>query len=256
MSGRVVVQLDLGDFQRRYLYDVTWKLGGAELVRRGADWYLNITQSKQAPAPDEPLGVLGVDLGIVNLATDSDGATFSGEHIKKVRERRFQHRRRLQKCGTRNAKRRLKKLSKREHRFQRNTNHSISKTLVAKAQRERKALALEDLNGIRRTATVRRSQRRTHSNWAFAQLRQFIHYKAQQAGIQVVLVDPRNTSKTYSGCGYCARHNRKTQSSFVCGRCGFAASADHNAAINISRAAVVNLPIAAQPVAVAASCLL
>jgi putative transposase len=256
--GRVRGQLDLGDFQRRYLYDLSWKIGGAELVRRGNTWYLHSTQTKKAPNPDEPTGVLGCDLGIVNLCTDSDGETFSGAQVANVRERYHQHRRRLQKRGTKNAKRRLKKLSKKERRFQKDTNHHIAKRLIAKAAETRKALALEDLTHIRtRTqGTVYRKQRRRHSSWAFSQLRQYITYKAQQAGIKVLLVDPRNTSKTCSCCSYCDPHNRKTQASFVCLRCGFAAPADWNAARNIAAVAAVNRPITEEPPVLAASRLL
>jgi putative transposase len=94
LTGRAIAQLVLGDFQRRYLYDTSWKIGGAELARRGDVWYLCITKSKAAPDLDEPLGYLGVDLGIVNLAADSDGETYSGADIQRVRERRYQHRRR------------------------------------------------------------------------------------------------------------------------------------------------------------------
>jgi hypothetical protein len=78
LTGRVIGQLVLGEYQRRYLYDTSWKIGGAELIRRAQVWYLCITQSKAAPSPDEPTGYLGVDLGIVNLAADSDGETYSG----------------------------------------------------------------------------------------------------------------------------------------------------------------------------------
>jgi hypothetical protein len=85
LSGRVICQLDLGDFQRQYLYDLTWKIGGAELIRRATVWYLCVTQSKRLPEPDEPLGVLGVDLGIVNLATDSDGDSYSGAQVEQRR---------------------------------------------------------------------------------------------------------------------------------------------------------------------------
>jgi putative transposase len=88
LTGRVIGQLILGDFQRRYLYDTTWKIGGAELVRRDDVWYLCITQSKAAPDLDEPTGYLGVDLGIVNLAADSDGETYSGQQVQAVRKRR------------------------------------------------------------------------------------------------------------------------------------------------------------------------
>ncbi len=55
---------------------------------------------------------------------------------------------------------------------------------------------------------------------------------------RVVLVDPRNTSKTCSQCGYCSKKNRQTQASFKCRQCGHEMNADVNAAINISRAAV------------------
>src|SRR5215210_1659582 len=63
LTGRVIGQLVLGDFQRRSLYDTTWKIGGTELLRRDGAWYLCITQSKAAPESDEPTGYLGVDLG-------------------------------------------------------------------------------------------------------------------------------------------------------------------------------------------------
>ena len=102
LEGRIVGQFVLGDFQRRYLYDTSWKIGAAELVRRGEVWYPCITQSKAAPDPNKPTGYLGVDLGIVNLAADSDGETYSGRQVQAVRKRRYEHRRRsarLRKSG-------------------------------------------------------------------------------------------------------------------------------------------------------------
>ncbi len=78
VQGRVVGQLALGEFQRQYLYDLSWEIGGAELMRRKNTWYLCVTQSKRAPDPEEPRGVIGIDLGIVNLATTDDGETYSG----------------------------------------------------------------------------------------------------------------------------------------------------------------------------------
>ena len=187
------------------------------------------------PAPAAPTDHLGVDLGIVNLAADSDGATYSGDQVREVRERRFQHRRRLQLRNTRNAKRRLRTAKRREARCQRDTNHRISKTLVAKATRERKALVLEDLIGIRARATVvHRAQRRVRHRWAFFQLRTFIVYKAAQAGVPVLVVDPRNTSRTCACCGCCDQRNRQTQSRFSCICCGHAPPADVYAARSIA----------------------
>jgi putative transposase len=59
--------------------------------------------------------------------------------------------------------------------------------------------------------------------------------KAESAGRVVIAVDPRNTSRTCSRCGHCAKGNRVTQAGFRCLACGHEAHADVNAAINILR---------------------
>jgi IS605 OrfB family transposase len=238
LHGRVIGQLVLGDYQRRHLYDTTWKIGGAELVQRDGRLYLHITQTKADPLPDEPTGFLGVDVGMVNLAADSDGATYSGAIVKRVRDRRFKQRQELQQANTRRARWRLRQNARREARFQRDVNHQISKRLVAKACASRKALALEALTHIRKRTdtTVRRDQRRTRASWAFRQLRTCIAYKAQRAGVLVVAVDPRDTSRTCPVCGDCAKANRPDQAHFHCRNpvCGHTAAADTNAAVNIA----------------------
>jgi putative transposase len=239
LSGRVVCRLVLGPRQHEMLVNAAWKIGGADLVWRRGVYYLHVTQSQEAPdVPADDGNHLGIDLGIVNLARDSEGQTFSGEQVRKVRKRYHTRRQILQKVGTKSARRRLKQNSGRETRFQKDVNHCISKALVKKAAQTRKALAIEDLTGIRQRGTVRRAQRYERHSWAFSQLRSFLSYKAAWAGVRLVLVDPRNTSRTCSVCGHCEKANRQSQASFHCQRCGMQMNADYNAAINISRAAV------------------
>lgn len=238
MQGRVICRLLLGKRQHSMLIDAAWTIGGADLIWRNGVYYLNVTQNRDAPELMKPTDTLGVDLGIVNLATDSTGETFSGEQVKMVRNHYQKRRQVLQSVGTRSAKRRLKKMSGRERRFQKNTNHCIAKTLVKKAVVSCKALALEDLTGIRERVTVRHENRYQRHAWAFYQLRMFIAYKAAWAGIEVKFIDPRNTSRTCSQCGHCEKANRHNQSSFMCKQCGFCLNADINAARNISRASV------------------
>jgi putative transposase len=258
LEGRVVCRLILGARQHAMLVDPAWDIGGADLVWRRGVSYLHVTQSREAPEPEpapEPAGAtLGVDLGIVNLATDSDGQTFSGAQVHRVRARYHLRRQRLQTINTKNAKRRLRQNAGREYRFQRDVNHGISKALAAKAVVARKAIALEDLSGIRERVTVRRVHRYERHSWAFFQLRQFVTYVTYQAawaGVPVRLVDPRNTSRTCSQCGQCGqceKANRKSQAEFLCLRCGGALHVEVNAAINISRKepywAAVNQPLA------------
>jgi IS605 OrfB family transposase len=247
LHGRVVCRLKPGPHQRAMLLDEARTIGGAELVQRRGTWYLHIVQHAPAPVEAEPTGYLGVDLGIVNVATDSTGEPFTGEALGKTRERRFRHRQSLQVKNTRRARARLRRCARREARFQRDINHIVSKALVGKAVASCKALALEDLNGIRERVNVRHEQRRQHSAWAFSQLRLFVAYKARAAGVRVVYVDPRNTSRTCSACGYCDKRNRVDQAHFRCLQCGFTANADSNGALNIAHRAAVNRPIVLPP---------
>ena len=143
-------------------------------------------------------------------------------------------RKRLQKKDTKGAKKKLRRLSGKEARFRRHENHCISKTIVQTAKDTGRGIAVEDLNGIRGRITARGGDARNRlSGWSFHQLVGFLSYKAQDAGIPIVQVDPRNTSKTCSVCGHCEKANRKSQAEFLCKHCGFSANADWNAARNI-----------------------
>jgi len=239
-GGRLRLAFQCGEHQLDLLQG---KIGQADLVLIDGVFYLFASCWVEEGKPIDVVGVLGVDLGIVNIATDSDGQIFSGKDIDDNR-RKFEHRRRnLQRNGSKSAKRKLKSISGKQSRFQKHTNHRISKAIVRKAQDTNRSIALEELGGIRDRVTVRRKQRARHANWSFYDLRAKIEYKAKRVGIPVVLVDPRNTSKMCSACGHIDSSNRPTQSSFKCVACGFADLADHNAAVNISAKGDVNHPM-------------
>ena len=242
IDGRQRMSFVCGDRQREILQG---QRGESDLCFINNEFYLFAACDVESPEPIDVNDILGVDLGIVNLASDSEGKRFSGEKISRHR-RIYEHRRRnLQRKDTKSAKRKLKKISGKHKRFQSHTNHVISKRLVQNAKDTDRAIALEDLTGIRNRVTVRRKQRARHSNWSFYQLRQFIEYKAELVGIPVIFVDPRYTSQTCSVCGHISKSNRSNQSNFSCVSCGYSANADTNAAVNIAFAARVdvNLPM-------------
>lgn len=219
--------------------------GEADLVYRDGAFYLALVVESHDPPPYEPRGALGVDLGVVNLATDSDGAVYTSAAVDRVRVRSDRLRQHLQRAGTKSAKRHLRQVGQREARFRRQVNHSISKSIVARAEGTARAVALEALGGIRTRTTVRRSQRRRHLSWGFRQLRSFVEYKAAEKGVPVVLVDPRNTSRTCPWCGTVDKKNRPTRDEFRCVSCGLAGPADRIAATNIAARAGVDRPIVA-----------
>jgi putative transposase len=239
LAGRTLVPVILGAFQAER---IDYRKGQADLLFRDGRWFLALTLEVPEAEPLAPIGVLGCDLGIVNLLVDSDGRRYSGHTVQNVRRRHQRLRRKLQALGTRGAKRLLKRRRRKERRFQRHVNHCLSKQIVARAKDTQRAVALEELKGIRTRSTVRRSQRATFSSWAFAQLRSFIEYKARAAGVPVLLVDPKNTSRTCPACGHVDKANRKSQSQFRCVCCGCAGHADQFAALEVQRRAAVSLP--------------
>ncbi len=217
--------------------------GEADLVHKKGKFFL--FQTVEVPEEDvkDIEGFIGVDFGIVSLATTSDGECFSGRKTNEVRQKMTTLKMALQKRGSTSAKRHLKKISGRERRFKKITNHTISKKIVRVAKDSRRGIALENLKGFNGRQTVRHEQRERFGKWAFGELTAFINYKARLAGIPVIKVDPRNTSRECSACGHIARANRKSQSEFACQHCGFSLNADHNAAINIASRAAANQPI-------------
>jgi len=240
LQGRQIVPIVIGNYQRARLDRVR---GQADLILVDGIFYIGVVVEVTEEPQYKPQGVLGVDVGIKYLAVDSDGEVHTGEKLNATRERMDSLKTRLQSKGTKSAKRHLKKLSKKTARFTKDTNHCISKRLVAKAKDTLRAIAIEELDGVRSRATVRKAQRRSLHTWSFYQLRQFLAYKAAIAGVPLILVDPRNTSRTCPSCGHVSKANRPTRDEFLCESCGFAGPADYIAAMNIAFRADVNRPI-------------
>lgn len=208
--------------------------GETDLVVHQGDWFLVATLDEPDPALMEPVGFLGVDLGIANIATTSDGVIYSGKTVNRVRHKNRRLRTKLQKKGTKSAKRVLKRLSGREARFSTNTNHVISKQIVTEAQRTGRGIAIEDLTGIRDRVRLRKPQRVTLHSWAFAQLGAFLTYKAHRAGVPLLAVDPAYSSQECHDCHYVDKGNRTNQATFACLNCGVTLHADINAGLNLA----------------------
>jgi IS605 OrfB family transposase len=90
----------------------------------------------------------------------------------------------------------LQKLSGKEFRFAKHVNHIISKQIVAAAERTGRGIAVEELTGIRDRIRATRRQRGVLHSWAFAQLRAFLEYKAERAGVRLVAVEPAVSRRT------------------------------------------------------------
>jgi putative transposase len=245
MCGRKKFKLSIGNYQLALLKGQTPTAATLNKTKH----YINIC----VDLPTNPTGktpkVIGVDLGRRDIATTSNGDSWSGKQIQNTRDRYSKVRANVQSKRTRSSRKLLRRLSGREQRFQKWLNHNISKQLVQDAKQSNSALAFEDLTNIRQSLNQQprsKTERRRTNNWAFYQLRMFVDYKANIAGVRVVFVPPAYTSQTCSRCHHVhpvKGKSYRSNKSFKCGHCGFEHDADINAALNIAALGVsVNNP--------------
>jgi putative transposase len=211
-------------------------------LHRDGDWYVHIQLKSEPPKPINSDNVIGVDFGRRDIAVTSTEKSWSGEGIKKTRDKYSRVRASLQKKasqGTRSTRRRarniLKRLSGRERRYQTWLNHNISKAIVTEAKLTNSIVAIEDLTGIRERTNQQprnKTERRRSNSWAFYQLRNFLEYKGIKEGVEVIAVNPRYTSQT---CHCCLHIGIRSGKSFKCSNktCGWIGDADANGSLMI-----------------------
>jgi IS605 OrfB family transposase len=236
-ESRVRCSLALPDaddrYQRQYLDSDEWSVTESTLTARDGDYFLHIgfrrhkTDTERNTAEDGT--VLGVDLGIENLAVTSTAYFFSGRELTHDLREFERVRAGLQQTGTRSAHRTLEQSSGRELRYVRDVLHRASNAIVDEALRyDCDVIAFEDLTHIRDRTSASWGHK-----WAFRTLYEQVEYKAEAEGISVKQVGSTYTSKRCAECGFTADENRSTRTDFRCQKCDSEANADYNAAKNI-----------------------
>lgn len=229
LEGRHKCVLFIPEYYRKTYGD--WNIRSAFLSRNGKDLFLNVVVAKEVAPINSSLDskVVGVDLGINNLATTSNRKFFKGvkHHIAKIQRLRSA----LQSKGTKSAKRHLRKLRGRQTRFMQNVNHLVSKEIVG-GMDAGDIIVMENLRGIRARRRGKELNRLL-SNWAFSQLGNFIEYKAIRRGIIFIKVSPAYTSKMCNRCHETISTRPNKAGFFKCLNCGYACNADLNASFNL-----------------------
>ena len=256
VNGRVTVGLRPGKFQQSLLAGFMaqelagtskenriFKLGECNLVwkcgikGRPSRWELHITiekKLKEVSLDNLSLNqVMGVDVGENNAAALSTGRIFKAGKMKDDRDKYLSSRARFQRNGSRSARQALRKASGREKRHVEQINDEISKSIIEDAaERSIRLIVLEDLTDIRKRIKAGQKVRARLHRWPFRELQQKIVDKACRAGIEVVFVDPRFTSKT---CPHCNAIGTRHKHRFVCKNCGYRAHSDLNGGRNLQR---------------------
>lgn len=202
------------------------------------------------PLPSTALAV-GIDMGVASLLTTSAGQHLANPRFTRRAASRLGAAQAELARKQRGSKRRRKTVERvaAQHRkvanCRRDLAHQVSRSLIDSFD----VIAHEDLTiaDMVRSAkgtvghpgtnvAAKAGLNRSISDAGWGQLLRFLAYKAEDAGRELIAVDPRNTSRPCSECGHCEKANRPSQAVFRCLGCGYAAHADENAAVNILRA--------------------
>ena len=246
--GRIEAELEVGDYQRSLLDN---PVRGARLILKRGVPYLQINVVCEV-LPREMDSPVGVDLGIRKLLVASNGFKIDGRPVNAKRQHFKALKNSLKEKGPSSARRRLKRLIKREKQWFRTTLHQSSKALVESLD-EGNYLVLERLHGTKVRTCSKRNQRCTRPSFqslAIGRLQKMISYKCGDRGIPVILAKPDFTSQRCPRCGTIDKFNRRSQALFRCVKCGYQHNADFVASINLRELALGGWAAVSQPDAV------
>jgi len=173
--------------------------------------------------------VLGVDLGVNNLTVTSTGRFWSADEFNYWRREYEKRHGSLQQCGSCHAHKNIESVGRKETGRFEIYLHSVANELIEEAvEHDCSHIVFEDLTYIRENIPKATWQH----VWAFRRLYECVEYKPEEHGLDVVQVDPRNTSKRCSTCGFTHSDNQ-SEEAFCCQKCEYENHADYNASKNI-----------------------
>lgn len=211
------------------------------IIKQGNKWMAHIVYEVSERKLRKYTNVMGVDLGIVNLiaTADTHGNTkiYSGKQALAVQHYFNKEMAKVQgKSVKQHKKKNPKSISRMHGKKFRQINqliHTATKETIKDAIKHKVGtMVIGDIKNIREGKHWRKKESQKLHSWSFAKLTSQLEYKAKQAGIRVVKVGERDTSKTCSICGTIKKSNRKHRGLYRC-KCGNQINADINGALNI-----------------------
>jgi transposase len=233
---QLLVPVKLADYHREALNS------SVTLNKRTDGWWLTLSYDEEVKVQTPPSApVVGIDVGIANFLTTSDGkhyGTFHGklrERQKRDREKR-RRKAKLRKCLEKKGVKKLPSTSSKSgRRLARHVRQEINRAVnQCFAEHEGCQFAYEHLS----VATMKYKARAMNAYLYASNLGHIpkqIAWNAAKRGVAAIRVKSAYTSQECSVCHYVDRANRPNQQTFCCRVCGHSAHADLNAAINVKR---------------------
>jgi putative transposase len=239
----------LGWLRYRNSRKVEGELRNVTVSISGGKYFISIQTRREVGAPIHPsTSAVGIDAGITRFATMSDGSfveplnSFKKHQTRLKRYQRMMARKQKFSNNWKKAKAKVTRIHTEIAHARRDFLHKTS-TAISK---NHVVVVIEDLHVQNMSASAAGTTEQPGKNVAaksglnrsildqgWAMFRVFLAYKLGWLGGLLIAVPPYHTSQTCPECGHVAAENRKTQSNFVCVKCGYENNADHVGAINI-----------------------
>lgn len=225
------------------------KIKALSVTRDGGNYYVNLSYEYTGDIDVKRTDkAVGLDFGLINFLTTSDGEVFqSPKFLKRSLKENAKIHRRIHKASKGSLERKkhkltLAKANRKIGNRRKDFNHKLSRKLVNAYD----IVVVEDvkLADLKARASegpkpMARNINRSYSDVAFGQFRNFISYKAENAGKIFVKVNPAYTTQECYSCGTIVEKTLK-QRVHSC-PCGYTADRDFNAAQVILRRGLASL---------------
>jgi len=215
------------------------KILSATVSRQADKWFISFSvqmEMSSVKISENQADVVGVDLGVKNLATLSNGETIEGRKpLKKLTRRLARLQRKQSKCskGSKRNERQKLKISRLHYRIRCIRQDSLHK-LTHRLCQGFKVICLENLNvkGMMKNHKLAKAI----SDMGFYEFKRQLEYKATLYGNWISKVEQWfASSKICSICGHKKVELKLSERTYHCNQCGFEVERDVNAAINIER---------------------
>jgi len=209
-----------------------WEIRDSKLIKKDNQFIIILSLRKEVSLKKSYSNVLAIDLGEKVMATvcgsmENSSPQFFGRNIRGIRRHYAWLRKRL---GNLKLLKKIRQMNDKESRVVDNILHNVTRKILRLAIKTDSIIVLGNLKNIRKSARGKRFKRIV-SNWSYYKFTQYLTYKANEQGIQVIKINEHYTSKTCSRCGEFG--NRKSQGLFKCPNCSYEINADVNGARNI-----------------------
>lgn len=198
-------------------------------------WFVSIQTEFEVETSIPNAGEVGIDMGIVRLATLSNGEYFEPINAFKTYRGKLAKLQRKFKNKTKFSKNWQKlnsKIAKLYHRIaniRKDYLHKISSTII----KNHAIVYIEDLQVKDMSSSRISNLNRAIMDQSWYEFRRQLDYKLLWNGGYLIPVPPKNTSRCCPACGHTSKDNRQTQANFECVECGYTENADLVGAINI-----------------------